>query len=539
MLNAIIELFLSEYFLFKAVLGKYCESNETLFGAFCKIFLIPEKEAKKLFSLAENETAKAITTDKDFMQYQRIQKYSQMIGTRLSADAESEEIARIKGSAIHVAQNNKLIFDADASRNVVYNYLTSAATGGTVSAIRIMGILQCEGIFLKKNTRVGIKTLSKAADWNDSVSTLALLHYCKDTREFNMTRLRQEVKNTPYEELYTVAAAKYGEAGVLGIEEVRLLNKSFNSGVLKRETYDPKYARILNSFALQIRDKEKAVFSLNKEQLNAISDLPLKLSPERTAAVDASGLDRTALHRETEREAILRALKNSDLRELHTYRPLCLVCEDRYVLDMYTNAILTEDEDTHYEVIDVSELEDYEFEPSLNNVFIRSIDEDRDNRFLLFFHGEISERRTDAVKGILQSARRAKFHLHSPNVTLNLSPVLPICFSDEQNAKWLKSCCDEIRLCPVTEEELHTAVDDILAGKQRLYGVGDIELTDDAYDILTKCDIDTAEKLIDSAVRAHRVKGAKIILSSKMLEEYAGADSNQTIGFGGKYGRYN
>ena len=533
MLNATVELFLSEYFLFKAVLGKYCESSEDLFCALCRIFMIPESASGRLYSLAENEIAKAITTDKDFMQYQRIQKYAEMIGTKVESDAEREEVVRIKGNALHLASHLNLILDADSSRNVVYNCLISAATGGTVCAIRIMGILQCEGIFLKKNRKEGIKTLCKASDWNDSVATLALLHYCKDTHEFNMARLKQEVKNTPFEELYRVASGQYGEAGMLEIDEVRLLNKSFNSGVLKRDCYDPKYARILNSLALYIRDKEKAVFSLNKEQLTAISDLPLKLSQERADAFDISILEGAPLKRESEITAIARALKNSDLRDLPTFRPLCLICDDVYVLNMYANAIGGESENAHVEIIDVSALEDYDFEPTPNNVFIRSIDEDKDNRFLLFFHGEIPEKKIEAVKSILLSSRRAKFHLHNPNVTLNLSAVLPVCFCDEQNAKWLKSCCDEIRLCPVTAEELRSAVNDILIGKQKLYGLGSIALTDDAYEALKEYDIDTAEKLIDSAVRAHRERGAKIVLSREMLQEYAVTENNQIIGFGG------
>ena len=539
MLKATYELFMSEYFLFQAVLGKYCEDREQLFRALCKIFLIPESEADKLYCLAENEMARAITTDKDFMQYQRMQKYSKLIGSESYANAEWAEVASIKGNAIHVAQTHNLIPEADATRNIIYNCLSSSATSGTVSAIRIMGILQCEGIFLKKNRKEGVKMLAKAADWNDSVSTLAILRYCKDTREFNMARLKQEVANTPFEELYDVASKRYGEAGILQIEEVNLLNKSFNSGVLKRDVYDPKYARILNSHALYIKDKEKAVFTPNKDQLCVISDLPLKLSGERTVGVNLSGLERSALKRDAEIEAIARLVKNSDLRELPTYRPLCLVCEDRYVLNMYAKAIGEKDENTHVEVIDVCELEDYDFEPSPNNVFVRSIDEDRDNRFMLFFCGEISERKIDAVKSILQSTRRAKFHLHSPNVTLNLSAVLPICFCDEQNAKWLKSCCDEIRVCEVNADEQHVAVNDILTDKQKLYGVGALELSDDAFEALRGYGIDTAEKLIDFAVRAHRERGAQITLLREMIQEYAATDSNHTIGFGGvKYAKY-
>ncbi|MDE7394584.1 MAG: hypothetical protein K2M95_00475, partial [Clostridiales bacterium] len=319
MLKATVELFMSEYFLMKAVLGKYLEDSKKAFLALSTIFLIPEDEAEKLYCLSENERARTITTDKDFMQYQRMQKYATLVGNERTDDASWEEVARIKGNAILIAQGHNLILGIDAARNMVYTCLSSAATIGVVSAIRILGILQCEGIFLAKNERQGVKNLSKAADWNDYVSTLALLHYCHDTREFNMARLRQEVAGTPFEELYTSAAGEYGEAGALEIDEVKLLDKSFNSGVLKREVYDPKYARVLNSSALHVKDKEKALHTLNKDQLYSISDIPVKLSSENMTAVDASGVQRVAVRREAEISAISHALGNGDLRALSSY----------------------------------------------------------------------------------------------------------------------------------------------------------------------------------------------------------------------------
>ena len=531
MLNARVELFMSEYFLIKAVLGKFLGNGKELFLALSKIFLIPEAEAEKLYTLSENDTARSITTDSEFMQHQRIEKYFRLMGTAKTTAAEWEEVARIKGNAILIAQSRNLMLDADASRNVVYTCLSSAATCGAVSAIRITGILQCEGIFLNKNVPAGIKTLSKSADWNDSISTLALLHYSEDAREFNMARLKQEVANTPFEELYEVAAKEYGEADGEEIDEVKLLDKAFNSGVLKRESYDPKYARILNSPALYIKDKEKAVFTLNKEQLCAISDLPLKLSHTSMSAVDCERIQKVAVKREAEISAISRALKNGDLRGLASYRPLCLCCESKYVLDMYARAIGAKNADTHVEIIDVAELGDYDFEPNANNVFVRNIDEDKDNRFILYFCGEISEKKMDAVKCILQSPRRAKFHLNSPSVTLNLSAVLPVCFCDEQNAKKLKPYCDEVRLSEVTAEELSAAVKDVLRGKQKLYGVGAIGFSGEVAEVLKGYDIDTAERLIDAAVRARREKGARITLSREALREYAGDNDKQIIGF--------
>ena len=532
MLNATVELFLSEYFLFKAVLGRYLEDSENLFRVLGKIFLIPEPRIPVLYRLTENDITKGIATEKEFMQYQRVQKYSVLIGSEVKANAEWEEVTRIKGNAILLAHEYKLVVDAEVSRNALYTCLSAAANGGSVCALRMMGILQYEGIFLNQNKELGIKTLSKAADWNDSIGTLALLYYCKEGRDLNVARLRQVVAGTPFEELYKIASNVYHGADDEDVEEVKLLEKSFNSGVLKRETFDPKYARILHSSALYIGDKEKAVFTPHKELLCAISDLPLKLSNENATAVSERGLSKIALKREAEIAAIAHALRNSDLRSLPAYRPLCLCCEDKYVLNMYARAISAKSRGTHYEIIDVAELSEFDLEPSANNVFVRSIDEDSDNRFMLFFYGDIPQRKLEAVKSILQSTRRAKFHLHNPNVTLNLSAVLPICFCDEENAQKLKAYCDEINLQTVTSEELPAVIKDVFDGMQKLYGVGTISLNGEVEEVFRGYDVDTAERIIDAAVRARREKGAAITLSREILQQYV-IESERTIGFGG------
>ena len=164
---------------------------------------------------------------------------------------------------------------------------------------------------------------------------------------------------------------------------------------------------------------------------------------------------------------------------------------------------------------------------------MRSIDEDKDNRFLLFFHGEISEKKIDAVKSILQSGRRAKFHLNSPSVTLNLGAVLPICFCDKQNAQALEPYCDIVRLAPITTDELPSAIKEILVSKEQMYGVGKIKLSGEVGEVFDGYDIDAVEKLIDAAVRARREKGAKITLSRDILQSYATENDRPRIGFGG------
>ena len=101
-----------------------------------------------------------------------------------------------------------------------------------------------------------------------------------------------------------------------------------------------------------------------------------------------------------------------------------------------------------------------------------------------------------------------------------------------QNADRLKPYCDVIKLKAVTPEEMSAAVGDILAAKEKTYGVGEIKLCGEAGALFDGYDVDTVEKIIDAAVRARRQKGAAITLTGEILKGYA-PDDGQKIGFGG------
>ena len=63
MLNATVEMFLSEYFLVQAIIGKYLTDGRALFDALGRFCLISAGEADGLYALAENEAANQIATD--------------------------------------------------------------------------------------------------------------------------------------------------------------------------------------------------------------------------------------------------------------------------------------------------------------------------------------------------------------------------------------------------------------------------------------------------------------------------------------------
>lgn len=530
MFNAKIELFLSQYFVLIASVGKFVDDCKDLFMRLSRMFFIDSDTADKIFEICSSDAVSEIVTEQDYLRHQRLHSYAVLTGDKSLASDEQEEVIRVKGSALASAGKQKLRFDPLSSRNAEYAMLMSAANVGSLVALKIIAFLQCEGIFLDRNVGLGVKNFCKAANWNDCAAMLALLYYDKGSRAYNASRLRIAVSGAPYEELFDKAVNAYGITQITDVPEVRLLNRAFNSAVLSRDVYNPLSARILYGDALSLKDKEKAMFSGNGALLTALGDLPLKLSQSKMVAVNVEGLNAVALNRPVERRKITRALNNADLRAYEQYRPLCLVSDSPYVLNMYARAICKKSEHCHYERINVADVTAYDLEPTANNIFVRGIDEDADNRFMLFFVGNVPDKALDFVKNFLQSSRRARFHLNTPNVTLNLSAALPVCFCDSRNARLLEPYLDVVRLSDVAVTELTDAVADIVADKQALYGVK-VKLLGEASEIFADCSADKAERLIDAVTRDHRKDGKTVAITRESIAEYAFEGERKRIGF--------
>lgn len=530
MKNTLNEMFLSEYFLHTAVLSKFDGENRRLFSSLADIYLVPQDEREELYRSTQAPSVTDIRTEKDYKRYRRILSYAAMTGTEADFGQDRDGIADIKGSALSLAADLKLDSETQ-TRGAIYETLADACNDGDICAKRILGIWQCEGIFVAKNERAGLKNLSKAADWNDKGSILALLFYCRDKREYNFARLFAATKNTPFSELCARAESTYGLTDPDGLPETRLLEKAFFGSFLKRDKYDPKYARVVYCSALTLKDKEKAVFNANKDYISTIADLPLKLSEENRQPFPETLFDKTPIERGDERKALLNALSLSDLRNLTNFRPLLIVSDSAYLREMYAEAFLKR-RGVHTERIDVADLKEYDLEPTPNNVFVRNVDEDADNCFLLFFDGDVYDGVLSRVAGFLQSGKRGKFHLNSPSVTLDLAEVLPVCFSDRKNAERLKNLCEIIELAEIDGEEMSVAAQDILQRKKKLYRASDIEFSADACRAFDGCGVDDMESAIDGAVRAVRSsRGAT--LTKEMLKERLGDTTRVVLGFGG------
>lgn len=533
MLNSATELFLTNYFYIVALVGSFLGNGEKLFYRLAKIFFVPREEAEKLYKIADSREVRQISTLNSFNQRNRLLEYYGLFGKSLQSAPECDEVIRIKGNALASLKGTPLEVKGNAPRQVVYNTLLTAANAGSVNALFACGLLQCEGVFFDRNFKAGLKKLNNAADWLDIASLLSLIEYDDANRSFNLARLEVATYNTPYERLAQDVAHNYVIPNYFGdLSASILLIKAFSSDTLKREQYDAKVSRILKSNVLSYGDKERLVYTGNKNLFTTVGNLPLKLG--RSNLDDMAGSCRLELpfNRPSEKDEIdgwlsRYASSGADIR------PLCISCESEYIQSLYYNALSDALISAHIACIDISALTGYDLEPSPGNIFVRNIDEDKFNVYMLSARDELNEQMLSAVINFVRGNARRQFHISTLGVALDLSSIMIICLCDKKNAGAFKKYFQVVEVKDLSAKERRECLDMIADTRARVYGLMSATISDEAYSIMGNCSIDQAEKALDAAIRLNSVNHKDITITADMIAPHVKNTHKSTIGFGG------
>ena len=535
MFDYFTELMLIQYFTIDAIFGRYIDDEKTIFLRLAKIYLLSEGEAEELYGLTEREEVKDISSENAYFQYRRTKQLLALDNRSLSSDEVVDEIIDIKGNAISAAKKQGIYQDSAISKFAAINLLTWAADSGLVKAMSILGILQHEGIIFVQDGDAGLKNITKSAKWNSDQALMAALYYDRAGRSEYLARIIANLLKGSHTQALALVKAAYGDAPRKADKTYYLLEKAFDSHILKPEVYSKQFARILFSDVISHRDKESLFFSGGKEAFACASDLPLKLSPAQAVTYDGDIADIMRPYHKEDVDKVVSCLENSDLRKLPTYRPLCVVSDSPFILENFAENVKKCLSGCHVEFIEVSDLAEYDIEPTKNNIFVRNCDEDKVNVYIIFFRGDIHERVFEMGKNFLQTEKRAKFRLLQPGICINLSAIMPICFCDKDNAKLLRPYCDVININGFTAQEKNEITDKILTDKGQLYGVEEISVEQPVYDRLADYSPEEIERVLDSIVCDNRKLIGALNLTEAILTPYLRerAQTHNTYGFGG------
>ncbi|MCI5513284.1 MAG: hypothetical protein MR471_04095 [Clostridia bacterium] len=535
-IDSVTELFLSQFFMLRATLGNFGEHGKELFSSLGQTFFMNENEADRIYNMIRSSEISAISTEKDYYRHLRAKQYLGMISTSYVYDELTDALINIKGNAIINAASHGIKYASEATATSIYQYITGKALLGDIFFMRILGIMQREGIICAKDRARGLKTLEAAASWYDIPSILLALYY-GNTTEINLNRLCLSIDNSPYGLLLSLCERKYGYISGSETYEHKMLVRAFGMGILKREIFSSAYAKIIYHKTLSLTEKENLVFSYSKEQIMAISGLPLELCHFDMVPLtygDSDNFDRISFFREKEQSTVIQSFVNSDLRIYEGYRPVCISSSSQYMLRIYADAIKGASDVVHIERFEASDLNEYDFEPNERNILVKNCRADKLNVYFFFLLGKIKESVMCQIKNFLITAKRSKFRLSNPAIVLNLGEILPVCFCDRENAKLLEGYCESIVLSDVSSSETRSAVLSFISEKSRLYKTGDISITESAMDKIVNLGLDKAENTIDAAIRRNRKINEKIVLTEEMLSEFCNMTKEPCgFGFGG------
>lgn len=532
MVNSVTELFLTNYFYIVTLVGNFLGGGRKLFYRLAKMFFMPNLDVEKLYNIVNSRELNEIDTLNKFNQRNRLLKYYELLGKGSPLSPEYEEVIRIKGNVLASLKGTPLEVSKNVPRQVVYNTLITAANAGSVNALFACGLLQCEGIFFDKNPKAGLKKLNNAADWLDIVSLLALIEYDEGNRSYNLARLDIAAYNTPYESLIQAVTSNYDIPQYFGnLSASVLLIKAFAADTLKREQHDAKVSRILNSRVLSFGDKERLIYTANKELFSTVGNLPLKLG-KNGADITNDFKIRLPYNRSNEKDEIEEWISRFPGGGTGI-RPLCIVCESEYMQGLYANAFTDALSGAHIARIDIAALTGYDLEPSPGNVFVRNIDEDKFNVFMLSARGELNEQALSVVINFARGSARRQFHISTLGVALDLSGLMIICFCDKRNAVAFKQHFQIMELKELSAEERKESIDKIINARAKAYGLASAMICDEAYLSMRDCSIDQAEKALDAAIRLNSANHKDISITVDMVAPHLKNNHKNAIGFGG------
>ena len=530
MFNNVTELFLSEYFLVDKIAGKLINNSRLLFDKLACSFLLCDEDKDALYALTQRQEVREAATYSDYAQICRIQKYAELTDCSCDLPEDTQQIITIKGNALRKVKQFDMDTLAEKTDATICKRITDSANSGVILSLRALGFLQCEGLYEERNLNLGRKNLEKAAQWNDICGILLALYYDEGNRQTNLNRLRIVTDGNFNSEVFDCAIQRYGQIKFRAHNESKLLKKAFGAGILKPDIYAPQYARFIFSEVLSLKDKERALFSGHKEAISETVDLPLKLAFDEIL-FDTLTMDEHPLLRDSEVDKICKYILNSDMRAVSSYRPLCICSDSEMLGSFYLDAISNAFRKTHLEKIDVTDLSDYDLEPTKNNVFVRSCDEDKSNVYVLSLRGEARENVMNSIKNFLQSDKRKKIRLQHPSAVIDLSAVLPICFCDKQNARLLRPYCEVLTLAPVKDSEKRAMIEYLFDEKAIKYDLDAIYASQSAKEILEGYSLDNAEAIIDRIVQCNRCDG-ELTITEQMIKDATVFDASVKSGYG-------
>ena len=545
--NSLNELFLIEYFKQVAALGPFC--GKKAFDFLAKVFLLPSETGDALWQAVEQETVADVVTLEDANRYKRILQLGSINGIPLNVSEQNIRMVSIKSSAIAEMSAIDMCAERNVTVSQVLQNLHSHASQCYVSAMYIWGTMQCDGnaaLSVDKRFEKGVSDIEKAAHWGYIPAILTILYYLSNGDKYPVNQIGHSSEyyqkllytfavNSPYCDLLSALNLKQSEQS----QSAQLLLGLIAQRKIKAEIFDKSIAKVVYGDTIDIVAKEKLLSDADVKIISEMAILPMHLL-RGTYEIGAGFFSSLPfINRDVEQKVLRGELNHLGDSFFEQRKPLCLCCEDKFVLDAYRQGFEKMEIDNpkpqHVVTIDVGELSDEDLQQNADNIFVANCKNNAHNVYLFVLQGNVSSDKINAVKFFLKSNKRAKFKLNKPSVTLDLSPIVPLCFCDKQNANKLSGFVNTQMVATLSVEERKRILKQRIQDVNRRFKEVSRRVVDSDIDLLSRHPLDIALMALDKLYSEWSdndekdLKGIAFYIAE--VEKYH--NGNRGYGFGG------
>ncbi len=542
--NYQFEPFLTEYFLLTAVCKGFLNKEQRLenYNRLAEIFCISKcKELTDYFELSETEEFISINDKINYERFCRMMEFAETYGNNPEFTGEDAVVLSCKGSAVKA---KTIIFDSVSklTEDSISETLTEKAAKGNTDAMALLSYMEYNGICMSEDKQTAVKRLRLTSKWNSIFANLLGIAYDAENTENYYNNLYTIMNTEERKERFRTICAVKGYDGEFVIKpEVRIMEKAFGNGIIKRNLFEWAVKKIIYSPLISAEDKEKLFLGGSKEVPVLLSDIPFELENKKRCDIctDFAKAKEVALLRENEQRIILQSLKLAIESPEEVYRPLLVEASDTYICHMYADMIKNCLGGASFVDIDASTVNENDFSAGKDNVFLRGLSETKTANTIFFVHNAEALAGACAEKFVkfLDTDFRKHFRISSPSVTVDISGIMIIVLAADstKETRNMADYCDNVKSEKVSIEEKKKVVKTLFRKTYENYRLEYSEPDEDICSCLLAFELDTIEQMVDGAVRKSLFDGSGKVKPEHIKKSTGDTCSKHGFGYFGGY----
>lgn len=505
----LMEPLLTQFFLIDAVCQGFIDpaKREETFCELARVFGVPmNDETRAYFAAAVSPQFHTITDNASYERLCRTIEFARHSGQEVELTAMDRVILAQKREALTIKEE---LFGKSKTLTVdlIADTLLTKSMNGNVDAMVTLAYMECHGLCLRQDAENAVKRIRLCAKWNHLFGNLMGIAYDKRRRAAYYNTLYTVLRSSHQREVFEYLCRVGGYKKPCEKQTVaRIIDRAFGLGIIRRDVYDPLFAKVAFSPLISDEDKKKMLLSKKQDAIPSLSDIPFDVERDTPFTFDGAKLDKMPLCRTEETEQVLCGLYPAVSNRPELYRPLLLSGNDQYVSSMYATAVKAGFA-AHNPVIEVDagNLTLQDFVGAKEHFILRGLSETGCSHtvFLVKHCEELGEREQEELVKLLDYEYRRRFNLVEPTVSLDLSDVLVVLFAAKTtpSVRRLAQECEVVRTAPISEAEKRTVIDRTFRTRACSFGMEAVTLEEEGATYLATFNTEQIARIIDGALK--------------------------------------